>query len=199
MQRYFLAKGDRAGAAVIVEGLPTSTYQGADGVCVELATVYMKTRCDACKKDGYISPRGPRHAGTAENGQQHALSGDVNACGCNPPPVFHAVRTMSEIIGNGDIAQMSAAVARFSTNDSPENEWHWIGFSLRDEGRYEGMHCVAHFADGSIETGVFDASNVVSFSRPNGSACNRVELLPDSDNARIPPSVADALVSTILG
>ena len=30
MQRYFVAKGDRAGAAVIVEGLPTSTYQGAD-------------------------------------------------------------------------------------------------------------------------------------------------------------------------
>jgi len=49
MQRYFLAKGDRAGGAVIVEGLPTSTYQGADGVRVELSTVYMKTWCDACK------------------------------------------------------------------------------------------------------------------------------------------------------
>jgi hypothetical protein len=195
MQRYFLAKGDRAGAAVIVEGLPTSTYQGADGVCVELATVYMKTWCDACKKDGYISPRGPRHAGTAENGRQHALSGDVNACGCNPPPVFQVFRTMSEVIGDSDIARMSPAAARFSADDSAVDAWHWIGFSLRGEGSYEGLRCAAHFADGSVETGVFDFRNVVSFSRPNDSECNRVELLPDDSGPRGQRSVADALVS----
>lgn len=44
MQRYFLAKGDRAGAAVIVEGLPTSTYQGADGVRVELSYAVINSR-----------------------------------------------------------------------------------------------------------------------------------------------------------
>lgn len=182
MKRYFLAKGDRAGAAVITEGLPTSTYQGADGVRVELSTVYMKTWCDACKREGYISPRGPRHAGTAENGRQHALSGDVNACGCEPPPVFQVVRTMMETIGEGDVARMSPAVARFSAENSPEDAWHWIAFALRDEGSCEGLRCAAHFADGSVETGVFGANNTVSFSRPSGSPCTKVEILSDNES-----------------
>ena len=169
---------------------------------VELSTVYMKTWCDACKKDGYISPRGPRHAGTAENGRQHALSGDVNACDCNPPPVFQVVHTMSETIGDGDIARMSPAVARFSADDSTEDAWHWIGLSLRDEGSYKGMRCAAHFADGSVETGTFDAHNAVSLARPNGSPCTKVEVLFDGQGSATGSAtelLLSAMVSSSMG
>ena len=86
---------------------------------------------------------------------------------------------MSETIGDGDIARMSPAAARFSAEDSPEDAWHWIGFSLRDEGSCEGLRCAVHFADGSVETCAFDAQNTVSFARPNGSPGTKVEVLSD--------------------
>ncbi|MCP1117697.1 hypothetical protein JOE11_002342 [Robbsia andropogonis] len=183
MRRSFLAKGDRAGSAVIIEGLPTSTYQGPDGVRVQLATVYMQTWCNACKKGGYISPRGPRHAGKAENGQQRALSGDVNACDCDPQPVYQVVRTISETISDDDLARMSPDIARLSAGESPEDAWHWIGFYLRDAGSCEGLRCAAYFADGSVETSAFDPKNTVSFARPNGSPCTKVEILSDKQSA----------------
>jgi len=75
---------------------------------------------------------------------------------------------------------------------------HWIKFALNEKGSCEGLHCAARFADGSMETGVFDSNNVVSFGRPNSSACNRVELLRDEDT-QATRSVADLLVSTIVG
>jgi len=93
MIRYFLAKGDKAGEAVIIEGLPTSTYEG---------------------EDGFISPSGPRLPDRAENGQQHALSGDINVCDCKPAPVFFAIRNMTETITSEDIARMSGAFESIS-------------------------------------------------------------------------------------
>ena len=98
VKRYLLARGDRAGAAQIVEGLPHSAYVGLDGARVSLATVYMKTWCEACRQEGYISPRGPRHFASAENRRQFALSGDVNACRCEPQPVFEAVRSIFQTV-----------------------------------------------------------------------------------------------------
>jgi hypothetical protein len=109
--RTFLAKGDWAGQAEIIEGLSTSTYQEEDGRVVDLATVYMKTYCHACKKAGHISPAGYRLPSIAENGQEFALSGDINICDCNPAPVFHAIRNMTATITSEDIAQMRAAYA----------------------------------------------------------------------------------------
>lgn len=94
MIRYFLAKGDWAGSAMIIEGLPDCTCSNPPPR-VEIATLYMKTYCTACKREGFIAPRGPRWPGTASNGKQWALSGDINVCGCNPPPVFHAERGMT--------------------------------------------------------------------------------------------------------
>jgi len=102
---------------------------------------------------------------------------------------------MSETIGDGDIARMSPAVARFSAEDSSEDAWHWIGFSLRDEGSYEGMRCAAHFADGSVETVAFDAQNTVSFARPNGSPCTNVEISEDNDGTAC--SATEALLAAI--
>lgn len=93
MIRYFLAKGDRAGSATIIEGLPTVTCSNPPPR-VEIATLDMKTYCTACKREGFIAPKGPRWPGMGPNGKQWALSGDINVCGCNPSPVFYAERGM---------------------------------------------------------------------------------------------------------
>jgi hypothetical protein len=96
MIRYFLAQGDRAGSAVITQGLPSVTCSNPPPA-VQIATLYMKTYCAACKREGFIAPRGPRRPGTGPNGKPWALSGDVNICDCNPPPIFHAERGMKMV------------------------------------------------------------------------------------------------------
>jgi hypothetical protein len=105
--RAFLCKGDKTGSAMIVEGLETSSYSH-DGPQKQLATVYMKTYCQACKKAGFICPAGPRWPGTAQNGQLWALSGDINICDCKPPPVFFAQRNMTMTMSGDDVARMSS-------------------------------------------------------------------------------------------
>lgn len=196
MKRYLLARGDRAGAAQIVEGLPHSTYVGLDGARVSLATVYMKTWCEACRQEGYISPRGPRHFALAENRRQFALSGDVNACSCEPQPVFEAVRSIFQTITASDVERMDPAVARCTRDDGLGERWRWIGFHMRNGEGLEGMHCAAHFADGSVETGVFDANHVVGWGRSNNSVCTRLELLPHV--VQDGPSVAGALLAALV-
>ncbi|TGN99310.1 hypothetical protein [Burkholderia sp. USMB20] len=94
MIRYFLAKGDQGGSASITEGLEHVTCSNPPPR-VHIATLYMKTYCAACKQEGFIAPAGPRWPGTGPNGKPWALSGDINVCGCNPPPVFYAERGMS--------------------------------------------------------------------------------------------------------
>jgi hypothetical protein len=158
MIRYFLAKGDRAGDAVITEGLSTSTYQEANGRRVELATVYMQTYCHACKKAGFICPSGPRLPGTAENGKQHALSGDINICDCKPPPVFFAVRNMTENITSSDIERMGAVYHSVEKPLSKENFFDEL-FQLHDahSGRpLANVEYAIKRASGDIENGVTD-------------------------------------------
>jgi hypothetical protein len=94
MIRFFLAKGDRGGSATITEGLEHVTCSNPPPR-VHIATLYMKTYCEACKQEGFIAPQGPRWPGTGPNGKPWALSGDINICGCNPPPAFYAERGMS--------------------------------------------------------------------------------------------------------
>ncbi|MBN3781322.1 hypothetical protein G3O06_27820 [Burkholderia sp. Ac-20345] len=106
MIRYFLAKGDRAGDAVIIEGLGTVTCSDPPP-SVPIATLDMKTYCSACKREGYIAPQGPRRPGTGPNGKQWALSGDINVCGCNPPPIFYAERGMRMIFSAGEAATLN--------------------------------------------------------------------------------------------
>lgn len=91
MIRTFLARGDRGGDAMITEGLESVTCSNPPPAA-QIATLGMKTYCSACKREGFVSPRGPRWPGTGPNGKQWALSGDINICGCNPPPVFYPVR-----------------------------------------------------------------------------------------------------------
>ncbi|AIO75651.1 hypothetical protein [Burkholderia multivorans] len=111
MIRYFLARGDRAGHAVILEGLDSVSCSNPPPK-VHIATLYMKTYCTACKQEGFIAPKGPRRNGTAPNGQQWALSGDINVCGCNPPPVFHAKRGMKMIVRSHDPSVAAAGEGR---------------------------------------------------------------------------------------
>lgn len=108
MIRYFLARGDRAGSAVITEGLESVTCSNPPPT-VNIATLYMKTWCTACRQEGFIAPKGPRWPGTGPNGNPWALSGDINVCGCNPPPVFHAERGMSMTLTAENIASLAAS------------------------------------------------------------------------------------------
>jgi hypothetical protein len=71
----------------------------------------MKTWCNACKKEGHIAPRGPRWPGTASNGQQWALSGDINVCDCSPAPVFHAERNMTMTFTSDEAAGLIRGIA----------------------------------------------------------------------------------------
>jgi hypothetical protein len=119
MIRYFLAQGDRAGSAVITEGLDRVTCSNPPPR-VRIATLYMKTYCSACKKEGFIAPKGPRWPGTGPNGNQWALSGDINACGCNPSPVFHARRGMTMTFTSEQAAQLMGNCATASVSSLEE-------------------------------------------------------------------------------
>jgi hypothetical protein len=197
MIRYFLAKGDRAGSATIIEGLDDCTCSNPPPR-VQIATLYMKTYCMACKREGFIAPKGPRWPGNASNGKQWALSGDINACGCNPPPVFYAERGMSMTFTSAPAQDLTAAGKSTSSSSSNNDSDHWITFVLREAGNCEGLRCIAHFENGATESGVFDRNNVVRFNRPTGNACTRVELVLD-DAPPTSVSVAESLLSAILG
>jgi hypothetical protein len=123
MIRYFLARGDQAGSAVITEGLESVTCSNPPPT-VNIATLYMETWCTACKQEGFIAPKGPRWPGTGPNGAPWALSGDINVCGCNPAPVFYAERGMSMTFTAEEAASLIASDAtsrRFAATNSDEN------------------------------------------------------------------------------
>jgi hypothetical protein len=154
--RTFLAKGDWAGQAEIIEGLPNDTYREEDGRVVDLATVYMKTYCHACKKAGHISPAGYRLPSIAVNGQEFALSGDINICDCNPAPVFYAERNMTATITSEDIARMRAVAvqAKPSTHASIFDEQ----FLLKDHqgNPLSDTYYSARLPGGAIKHGITD-------------------------------------------
>jgi hypothetical protein len=138
--RYFLAKGDRAGSSVIIEGLDYVTCSNPPPR-VHIATLYMKTYCTACKQEGFVAPQGPRRPGSAPNGKQWALSGDINACGCNPPPVFYAERGMYMTFTAEEVAALTAppsharstAFASSTPVESQHSRWFYIRDSTTGE------------------------------------------------------------------
>ncbi|MFM0153760.1 MULTISPECIES: PAAR domain-containing protein [Paraburkholderia] len=138
MIRTFLCEGDKAGEAVIVEGLDTSIYQDEEtGRHLRMATVGMKTYCHACKKVGTICPTGPRLPCIAENGKEAALSGNINMCDCKPPRVFSAQRSMtmfmmSEAIPATDASFSTAVSAASRSKEEPTRGNDGKSFLLRD-------------------------------------------------------------------
>jgi hypothetical protein len=91
--------GDRAGEAVIVESTG-KMFRGR-----RLAAVGMATYCHTCKQRGLVAPRGVRSVGAD---QILALSGDVNLCGCHPPPRFDAGYGMKMVFMAADIVRWEA-------------------------------------------------------------------------------------------
>ena len=163
MIRYFLARGDRAGSATIVEGLPSITCSNPPPA-VQIATLYMKTYCTACKREGFIAPKGPRHAGTGPNGKPWALSGDINVCGCNPPPVFYAVRSMRMTFTGEELGRINAPIApayEAQPEDAAKKPEYDDRFALLDQTSGKPIANAAYAimrATGAIEHGTTDAA-----------------------------------------
>ncbi|WP_431823359.1 hypothetical protein [Burkholderia sp. F1] len=157
MIRYFLAQGDRAGSAVITEGLRSVTCANPPPR-VHIATLYMKTYCTACKQEGFIAPKGPRWPGTGPNGKQWALSGDINVCGCNPPPVFYAERNMRMIFtAEQGAALMGQSVPRSVAAGRVEHDEQFV---LCDAATGRPLARVQYriwTASGKVFSGVTDA------------------------------------------
>jgi hypothetical protein len=194
MIRYFLAQGDRAGSAAITEGLGNVTCSNPPPR-VNIATLYMKTYCTACNKEGYVAPKGPRLPGTGPNGQPWALSGDINVCGCNPPPVFYAVRGMSMVLTSEQVAQSTGHGKSSSSSPTRVDSPHWIEFKLADPGNWAGLGCIAHFDDGTSAIGVVDYKNVVRFEQPTGKVCQRLTLTAEENSSS--STFVDAYLATV--
>ncbi|CAH2779051.1 MAG: hypothetical protein CBARDMAM_1019 [uncultured Caballeronia sp.] len=114
-------------------------------------------------------------------GKEQALEGDLCVCKCDPSPVMIASQTdNSQSFESHHLAQMGYGPSGNYLADERASE-HWIRFSLKDKGSCEGLRCRAHFSDGPVEEGVSNSENKMLFSRPNASACQKVEVVLDSN------------------
>ncbi|WP_174998015.1 hypothetical protein [Burkholderia lata] len=158
MIRYFLAQGDRGGSAVITEGLPTVTCSNPPPR-VHIATLDMKTYCTACGQKGFIAPKGPRWPGTGPNGKPWALSGDINVCGCNPPPVFYAERAMRMSFTTEQVAALTGPIRNHADSAPAADGRHGEQYVLCDEQSGRPLACVRYriyTASGQVFSGVTD-------------------------------------------
>ncbi|SAK92432.1 hypothetical protein AWB75_06540 [Caballeronia catudaia] len=156
-KRAFLAQGDRADRAVITQGLKNVTCSNPPPR-VHIATLGMSTYCSACKQTGYIAPRGRRHPGTGPNGRQWALSGDVNICGCSPPPVFYAERRMWQSFTSEGGTHVERRSGPSSSSAAKELSYDEL-VVLRDEGGnpVAGLRYKLIVDDGRVFEGVTDS------------------------------------------
>lgn len=159
MIRHFLARGDQGGSATVTEGTDITCCNPPP--CVQIATLYMKTYCTACKREGFVAPNGgPRHGGTAPNGKQWALGGDINVCGCNPPPVFHAPeRGMFMRFTSEEIGQMRAPAA--ATHAPTREEALYDEQTHLASKHLEGVPYYIETADGRVLSGRVPTSGLL--------------------------------------
>ncbi|WP_316156885.1 PAAR domain-containing protein [Cupriavidus sp. BIC8F] len=137
--RTYLIKGDKAdNGAMIIGGSPSSSYDGIP-TAREGDPVY----CPVCKRTGVIVCVGPRWP-SSDDGKEEALSGDICACACNPPPVFHASRPNTMTMTAEDAAQWNRSYAPSSAG-SPA-----ISSPLQsaDNGRFNDKYVIRE-ANGS--------------------------------------------------
>jgi uncharacterized Zn-binding protein involved in type VI secretion len=172
MKRSYLLVGDRSSVGgTVTDGVPMMKHHGT-----ELTYVGAPVACPACKSTGRIVPKGPRWPGSMM-GKEPALEGDICECQCDPRPTMVASQfDRYQHFDAHQLASMGFGPTGNSLADEPASE-HWIRFSLKDAGSCEGLHCHAHFADGSVEEGVFDSDNKVHFDRPNASVCQKVDVV----------------------
>ncbi|OAJ52872.1 hypothetical protein A6V36_20010 [Paraburkholderia ginsengiterrae] len=160
MIRYFLAKGDRGGSAMITEGLDSVTCSNPPPR-VQIATLYMKTYCTACKQEGYIAPRGPRWPGTAVNGKEWALSGDINICGCNPPPIFYAERGMSMSFTSEQVAALTGNGTSVAERQTQAAQYDEQVRTVSRGTRIDGYPYFIKAPDGQIHSGRITANGLL--------------------------------------
>jgi hypothetical protein len=158
----------------VIEGMDDSFCDG-----IELTFVGAKVSCPACNSVGMIVAHGPRFPDSWFN-KQAALENDLCGCKCYPPPLMHASQSgMFESFEANELATMG-----FDADGMPISvkglSQYWVRFQSNEPGRFEGVRCVAHFADGTTAHGVFDANNIVHFERPNESTCQKMEFIFDS-------------------
>lgn len=178
MKRSYLLVGDRSSVGgTVTDGVPMMKHHGT-----ALTYVGAPVACPACKSTGHIVSRGPRWPGSMM-GKEPALEGDICECKCAPCPTMVASQfDRYQHFDTLQLASMGYGPAGNALADEPTSE-HWIRFSLKDAGSCEGLRCRAHFADGSVEEGVFDSDSSVHFDRPNASACQKVDVLLDGGQA----------------
>ena len=107
-KRFYIHVGDTTtSAGKVLTGLSTSTWHGIpnafDGDAVE---------CPNCGSVGQIRTVGSRISSVGSHGRQHALSGDLCLCKCNPPPRLVASQDSAWTEGEaGDVVMNEAARA----------------------------------------------------------------------------------------
>ncbi|KVT95535.1 hypothetical protein WK59_28775 [Burkholderia ubonensis] len=183
MIRAFLARGDRAGSAVITEGLPTVTCSNPPPM-VHIATLDMKTYCTACKQEGYIAPRGPRWPGTGPNGKGWALSGDINVCGCNPPPIFHAERNMHMVFTGEEAATLTGQSRSAPRSSVVSHGTHDEQYVLSDVDTGEPLARVRYrirTASGQVFDGVTDAAGYTQRITTTDAESLHLEIVRDEN------------------
>ncbi|WP_082729790.1 PAAR domain-containing protein [Burkholderia sp. FL-7-2-10-S1-D7] len=171
MRRSYLKVGDKSSAGgTVIEGIPSCYHHGT-----ELTYLGAQVVCPACQSTGRIVPKGPRWPNNMM-GKEPALEGDLCVCKCYPNPVMLASQnSMFESFESQNLADMGfVASGLASAVESPSE--HWIRFALKDAGSCEGLRCLAHFSDGTVEEGFFDSNNVAHFNRTNSSPCQKVEV-----------------------
>lgn len=185
MIRYFLAKGDRGGSATIAEGLPTVTCSNPPPR-VQIATLDMKTYCTACGQNGFIAPKGPRWPGTGPNGKPWALSGDINVCGCNPPPVFYAERGMRMIFTAEQVAALTEPIRNHPESVCAINDEHDEQYVLCDERSGRPLVHVQYriyTTSGRVFSGVTDFEGNTQRVATRRAEKLRLEVVENNDNA----------------
>jgi hypothetical protein len=144
MIRYFLARGDRAGSAMITDRLEHVMCSNPPPR-VQIATLDMKTYCTACKREGYIAPKGARRPGTGPNGKPWALSGDINVCGYNPPPVFYAERGMKMTFTSQEVATLTTKGTGSTATEAQSTTATRASVSTYDEQGFDPLNLVGRF------------------------------------------------------
>jgi len=195
MKRSYLKIGDKSSAGgTVVEGIPLMTHHGK-----ELTFVGATVTCPACKSTGHIVAKGPRWPGDLM-GKHAALEGDVCSCKCYPPPVMIASQSdMTMSFESHELASMGFGPSGNSLADEQQSDSeYWIRFALNDKGSCEGLRCRAHFADGSVEEGVFDSENKILFPRTNATPCQKVDVVL-AHNEDTGQSVMGSLLAAMVG
>lgn len=186
MIRYFLAKGDQGGSATITEGLERVTCSNPPPR-MHIATLYMKTYCTACKQEGYIAPKGPRWPGTGPNGKPWALSGDINVCGCNPPPVFYAERGMSMSFTADQAAALTGQNRNEPRSALATHANHDEQYVLRHTNTGRPLQYIRYrirTASGLVFSGVTDASGHTQRVATSGAEKMIIEIIEGNNNVR---------------